>query len=442
MIIGLFFGSMKMMKRLVLSFLGLLLSCSFYAQTAVGETVCFIDGKAVSVDEYRDYCAWMGTSEEMNVEKMQHFIQLKVKSAEGAQLGYDSLPEFKQRLSVVNKAMNLMNRTDSEQVDAQCKARLDRLNAQHREKGWAKYEMLTIPLLQSQTYRDEQVACALLQTWALQQQDTVSLDMATSQTKAIYVCEKEWVAVDHLIKEMAQAIAQTPEGKLSEVFCTPIGAHVVRVVSKTNEIGMDDVRWLSDYRRKQVARCYSRLTDCQIAKDVLLAEYWEDAHLLRWGDSRIDEPQLKKYFEQHKRKYKWELPRYKGAIFYCQSKKDAKRIKRAIKRKDLGEYRKEVKSLVAAGRIGDTQVDAGLFVIGRNDAVDGMVFKCGQWSPQPNYPYVFEKGKILDETPESYEDVKEAVYQDCLDEWNATLYQELENKYDIKKNCREDDARK
>ena len=58
-------------------------------------------------------------------------------------------------------------------------------------------------------------------------------------------------------------------------------------------------------------------------------------------------------------------------------------------------------------------VEAGLFPIGANPYVDKLAFKCGEYSPLSDYPYVDLIGKRLKKGPADYRDVREKLEKEA-----------------------------
>ena len=149
-----------------------------------------------------------------------------------------------------------------------------------------------------------------------------------------------------------------------------------------------------------------------------------------WERAAKDTEGMAQYFAAHRTNYAWKEPHYKGAVIYCKNKsvlKAAKAIAKYTEMDSLETY--------LARRLNDSiqyvKVERGLYVKGDKPVVDKYVFKTGAYKPTEDYPYVFVKGNLQKELPDSYEDVKgllTADYQQYLEkEW----IKQLRNTYPI-----------
>lgn len=130
-----------------------------------------------------------------------------------------------------------------------------------------------------------------------------------------------------------------------------------------------------------------------------------------WERASQDVEGLSAYFAANRQDYAWDKPHYKGFVIYCKNKstmKAAKAISRYTALDSLESY--------LYRRLNDSvqyvKLEHGLYVEGDDAAVDRYVFKKKGYEPSEEYPYVFVKGTLLKELPESYEDVRGAVTAD------------------------------
>ena len=118
--------------------------------------------------------------------------------------------------------------------------------------------------------------------------------------------------------------------------------------------------------------------------------------------------ELEVYYQQHKKEYGWGTPHYKGAVIHCKNKKEAKRIKTYLQKYPEEMWQEAWKRMPADVSEGGL-MDARLFAIGENPYIDKLVFKCGEFEPNSDYPYVWVLGRKMKKGPESYKDVSAKV---------------------------------
>jgi peptidyl-prolyl cis-trans isomerase SurA len=151
-----------------------------------------------------------------------------------------------------------------------------------------------------------------------------------------------------------------------------------------------------------------------------------------WDKATKDTEGLDKYFKQHKVKYNWEKPHFKGKIIYCKNKEILKAAQLIIKKSDNDSVDKYLTTRLNDS-IKNVKIEKGLFVQGENKEVDFQIFKTKEKSePSKEYPFTIVIGKILKTEPEDYTDVRGLVtadYQEFLEqEWIKTL----KSKYNVK----------
>lgn len=163
------------------------------------------------------------------------------------------------------------------------------------------------------------------------------------------------------------------------------------------------------------------------ARQFMLREYHDGllAGLLEDSLFRVDEHRLSKYYKKHKKRYRWELPHFKGIVLQAN---DAEKLERLLKYLKGFPQDKWLEAIDEFDRIGGSRwlkVEYGLFQIGKNACIDKLYFGQGSFTPSADYPYVRVLGKKLKRRPESYKDVYEQVKQD----YRASVLQKEEAKW-------------
>lgn len=144
-----------------------------------------------------------------------------------------------------------------------------------------------------------------------------------------------------------------------------------------------------------------------------------------WDKASGDEAGLTKFFKKNKKKYKFETPRYRGAVIYANNQQDLDKAKELFANAPQDEYRQIMKDNFYVDSLFIVRIEMGIFSIGDNAWVDKIVFGQGEGGKlKKGFALVDVAGTLL-EKPQTYKDVKGLVvndYQKYLEEqWLKTL---------------------
>lgn len=186
----------------------------------------------------------------------------------------------------------------------------------------------------------------------------------------------------------------------------------------------------------------------------LLQEYQDGLLLFEisskkvWTKAAKDIQGLSRYFDEHKADYKWDAPKYKGAVIRCADKATYDKVQKLLADYDRSianptKSKKAKGANVAADMSYDSvavvlnrmfnaenankvKVTKGLFSKGANADIDAYAFdKTNKYTDVKDFPFVAFSGKLISE-PEAFTDVKgplTADYQNFLEkEWVEDLH--------------------
>ena len=262
-----------------------------------------------------------------------------------------------------------------------------------------------------------------------------------------------WFARGMMVRQFEEAAFALDSGIISAPFRSRFGWHIVqnlghRDIQPYSELREDlQQKVRRDERHKEVEKAFIEkirkeynLSDT-VPDDVVRAteeanlenKYPELKNLMReyhdgillfdislsevWDKASLDTAGITRFFNQHKKEYTWDKPRYKGRIVYCKDKssmKAAKAILRSAKKDSIERY---INNRINLDSTVYVRTEKGLWVQGANKVVDKLQWKQGDWAPSEEYPLVFLSGKVL-KAPEEYLDERNAVvtaYQDYLE---------------------------
>lgn len=182
---------------------------------------------------------------------------------------------------------------------------------------------------------------------------------------------------------------------------------------------------LLDYENQHVERKHPELR-------YALQEYAEKCLAEEMTRRKVDLPAmndragLATYFKFHSSDYRWETPRYKGAVLHCVDKKTAKQAKKLLKKAPENEWKDILQKTFNASGTETIKIEQGIFADGDNKYIDKLVFKKGGFEPLLSYPFTIVVGK-KQKGPDDYREVVDQVRKDYRNYLNVHWERELED---------------
>lgn len=268
--------------------------------------------------------------------------------------------------------------------------------------------------------------------------------------------------------EFEKAAYSLADGKYSAPFESPAGFHIVKRVSsrpfgsfaeyKPAIINMLEQRNIREVARLKRGRDLAAEFGGGITAEQALAredsllesKYPEFGHLMReyyegllffevssrevWNRVTDDEAGLAKFFKKNKKNYKFDSPRFRGAVIQANSQENLDAIKAMIAGKEFEDYKTTIEANLPKDSLRTVRVEVGVFAIGDNAWVDKLVFGQGDGGNlRRGFVVVDTVGDVI-ENPETYKDVKGLVtgdYQKFLEEkWVKSLRKRYKVKVD------------
>ena len=268
--------------------------------------------------------------------------------------------------------------------------------------------------------------------------------------------------------EFEQAAFALSEGCYSAPFESPAGYHIVKRISSrpfgsfaeykpaiVQMLEQQNIREAARNKRgRDLAREFGGGMSPQEAlalEDSLLeSKYPEFGNLMReyyegllffevstrevWNKASDDEEALAKYFKKNKKKYKFETPRYRGAVIQANSQENLDMVKNILNGQSFENYKSAIEANLPKDSVRTVRVEVGIFAVGDNAWVDKMVFGQGDGGKlRRGFVAVETVGTVI-EKPETYNDVKGHVtadYQKYLEEkWVKSLRKKFKVKID------------
>ena len=361
-----------MPRRLLGVFLLLLVSVSFVR--AQGDIVLFTVGsEPICKDEFEFH--FSKSSEKRADVFVETYARFKQKVRYAKEIGLDTLTSYREWVKQSKSALK------------GCQQETYESRVQQAGREWMKVVHITYPLKQSAHKREAQRGMQYMDSLYAVLPKNVKPDVE----------EGTWVQTRYLLNEWKGQLAHLVKDEYSKPFYSPLGIHIIAWKDKRLGIEPDEARPVDDTLWKM-----QEIEDGWLA--VALDEYL---------DKRLvaTEQELKTHFKKHRSAYGGGIPHFSGAVIYCQDKKEAKAIKKYLK-KYPQVFWKEAMERIPAKVSERCKAEVGLFALGSHPCVDKLVFKCGDFEPSADYPYVWVSGKKLKKGPEDYRDVREKVEKD------------------------------
>ena len=266
--------------------------------------------------------------------------------------------------------------------------------------------------------------------------------------------------------EFEQAAYALADGTYSAPFESPAGFHIVKRISSRpfgsfqeykpaiiNMLEQQNIREAARMKRgRDLALEFGGGMTPQEAlalEDSLLeSKYPEFGNLMReyyegllffevstrevWNKVPDDEAGLAKYFKKNKKKYKFDAPRYRGAVIQANSRENLDRILEILDGCSCEDYKSAIEANLPKDSARTVRVEVGIFAPGDNAWVDKMVFGQGEGGKlRRGFVAVETVGTVIN-APETYKDVKGLVTADYQKYIEDKWVKSLRKKYKVK----------
>lgn len=383
-----------MPRRLTGILILLLVSVFGWAQGDV--TLLRIGETPVPLSEFLRY------QHQINVPDTEHalaeFVAYKTKVVYARELQLDTCTDFR---------MHLMHRKEKLARKAS-----NPINTVSDKGGWVKLKVITrfIPqrnaaeLMRQEKLRMDSIYVALKQGADFEK---------TAEQYGMHEVNQN-LPVSFMLQEWQVALGSIGINEFSKPFLSPWGIHIVKLVERRN-VRNDDTPPVSadmDIRMAEVEE--------KLLTDALMRS--------AFAPSEECTPQeLETYFRTHRSRYNWDVPHYRGGVVHCRNKKEAKAIRKMLKRIPEDSWVVSFEKQYEQEKEDAPKMEYGLYAIGENVYIDKLVFKCGDYTPHPQLPVTIVVGKKMKKGPQTYRDVEEKIKKDFIqdrnDRWNMALKQ-------------------
>lgn len=405
-----------------------------------------------------------GAVEQKSVEEyVEMFVNYKLKVAAAEAARMDTLSSFQKEFRQYRDMQLTPYLVDNEFIDSVAYSLYSRTANQLKGQDMLRVSHILVMVKQGATDAEKEIAkqkADSIYNELRKGADFAEMAKKHSEDKgsALRGGELPFIGPGMTLKEFEAAAYALQTNEMSEPVESTVGYHIIKMLERKQlepfaelkpnivaSLKRQNIEEISAENKikKMVAASGGRLTREHILDSVLcaneqqnpelryLVQEYHDGLLLYeiskrdvWDVAANDKENLQKWFKEHKKKYAWKEPRFKGFVYQSKQQGLDKQIKKVLKKNENGDWRKAIKEQFNADSLIVRVSGPYLCKKNENPYIDKHVFKEGELPANTKYPYSGVYGKKLKQ-PKTYEDVRSSVvndYQEFLEkQWIEQL---------------------
>lgn len=400
-------------------------------------------------------------------EYLPMYINFKLKVAEAKAQKLDTLTSFKQEYEKDRAALAENYLTDKDFIELEAYRIYLKDSSTIGRDGFLKVMHLAVPVSQKARQQEVEAAKAKIDSaYAMLQSGCSFENVAMFIGMPLKFLQPMEIIRSQVYAEFEQVAYSLADGEYSTPFKSPAAYHIVKRISSRpfgtfeqykkpimNMLEKENIQTKARMKKgAELAKAYGgNITPEEaLAKEdsLLESKYPEFGNLMReyyegllffeissrelWNTGDDTPKALAKYFKKNKKKYKFDTPRFRGAVVLAKTQELLDSVKLLLADKTKDEYRAVVTQNFPDKDRRSIRMELGVYASGDNVWVDSLVFDKGAVGEvRSALPYVGVVGQLI-EAPEFYTDVKGAVVDDYNKYKEEKWVKKLRRKYDVK----------
>lgn len=150
-----------------------------------------------------------------------------------------------------------------------------------------------------------------------------------------------------------------------------------------------------------------------------------------WDKAQANAEGQEAYFQQHKKDYAWDAPRFAGIVIHAKDAETIAKAKKLLKGVAEEDYAKTLTSALNNDSVKLIRIERGIFKMDDNAVVDNNIFKQKkEVKPMKDYPVADVYGKKI-KAPRTSKDVKGQVTTDYQNSMEKAWVDELRKRFAV-----------
>lgn len=458
------------MKHILLACLSALALTT--AAQSTDPTIMIIQGKPVTRGEF-EYSYFKNSSVEGAVEQksikeyVDMFVNYKLKVVAAEDAHMDTLTSFKREFQQYRDMQLTPYMVDTAFIDSIARSVYDRTAQKLDGHDMLRTAHIMVQVKQNASETEKENAHHLIDSiYSLLKsgQDFASLARTYSSDKQTGMRggELPWLGPGMTYEPFETAAYALKAGECSTPVMTPMGYHIIKMLERKQLEPFDSLRdeIVTNLKRQGIEDVsaenrIARLVDAsggrltrEMVMDSLLAAHVNDNTELKylvqeyhdglllyeiskqqvWDKAAEDSEGLSRWFKEHKDKYAWTEPRFKGFLIHAKDKKVLKKAKKILKKNAGGDWRRLIKTECNKDSVCVIVTGELLCKKGDNKFVDHLSFDGKDIPAKKGFPLTALQGKRIKQ-PQSYLDVKSEVVTDYQETLEKAWVEDLRQRY-------------